>query len=207
MCSRAWVAVAFFCLLVAAVRVQKSGGAGPDKEAKKASAVAADKPAVSTSSPVLESFEGEGYGSGEKAQEEAEQNALEDARTKVIAFLASPGHSLKWQPDLDYVRSELITGKKVEKPKDPFFGSEKVTLSVAVTQKTYEDMQKQDRKLRVEERQVLLAKILAGLLAGLVAIAFYFRLDDATKGYYTTLLRVASVALVVTVGAGVWLLL
>jgi hypothetical protein len=75
-------------------------------------------------------------------------------------------------------------------------------------------MVEQDRQFRImerkevsKERQTLLAKLLAGLLAGLVAVAGYLRLDEATKGYYTTWLRVASVALVATVGAGAWLLL
>jgi hypothetical protein len=204
MCSRAWVTIAFICLLVAAVRVQKSGGAGPRTESKKGSSVAAAKTSANMSSPVLESWEVSGY--DDKA-DVAEQFALEEARRKVVAFLAGQSHRLEWQPDLDYVRHDLITAKKQEQMEDPVFGKEKVTLTVAVTQKSLEDMQKQDKKLRVEQRQTFLAKVLAGLLAVLVAVTFYFRLDDATKGYYTTLLRVASLALVATVGAGVWLFL
>jgi hypothetical protein len=198
------VTIAFFCLLVAAVRVQKSGGTGPKPDPKKAPAVAANKTAANTSSPVLESWEVTGY---DDKKEVAEQLALEEARGQVVAFLASQSHPLEWKPDLDYVRHNLVTGNKQEPTGDPLFGKEKVTLTVAVTQKTFEDMQREDKKLRIEKRQVLLARILAGLLAGLIAVTFYFRLDDATKGYYTTLLRVASVALVATVGAGVWLLL
>jgi hypothetical protein len=38
------------------------------------------------------------------------------------------------------------------------------------------------------------------------AVAGYLRLDEATKGYYTNLLRLGSLAVIGTVGAGVWLL-
>jgi hypothetical protein len=209
MCSRAWVTVAFICLIFAAVRVQKSGGAGPKADSKKVAPAAAAKGSANTSSSVLESWKVSG--SAEKA-DVAEQFALEEARDKLVAFLAGQTHPLDWQPDLDYIRHDLVTEKITEKtekqPTDPMsFASEKVTLTVTVTQKSLEDMQKQDKKFRVEQRQTFLAKALAGILAVLVAVTFYFRLDDATKGYYTTLLRVASLALVATVGAGVWFLM
>jgi hypothetical protein len=54
---------------------------------------------------------------------------------------------------------------------------------------------------------VLFARVLAGLVALLVVAGGYLRLEEATRGYYTTLLRAAAVAFLALVGAGLWLLL
>jgi len=66
--------------------------------------------------------------------------------------------------------------------------------------------QTKQREGRATHRQTILVRVVAGLVAVLAAIAFYLRLEDATKGYYTTLLRLAAVAFVTLVGAGIWLL-
>jgi hypothetical protein len=70
-------------------------------------------------------------------------------------------------------------------------------------ERLYQAKQRQDR---VTSRQGVLARLLAGVIAVLVAVACYLRLEDATKGYYTTLLRLAAVTFVVLVGGGIWLL-
>jgi len=66
--------------------------------------------------------------------------------------------------------------------------------------------QVKQRQERATARQGVLARVLAGLVALLAAVACYLRLEDATKGYYTTLLRLAAVAFVTIVSAGIWLL-
>jgi hypothetical protein len=65
--------------------------------------------------------------------------------------------------------------------------------------------QVKQREDRATHRQGILVRLLAGLVAVLAAVALYFRLEDATKGYYTTLLRLAAVAFIALVGAGIWL--
>jgi hypothetical protein len=70
-------------------------------------------------------------------------------------------------------------------------------------EQSYQAKQRHDRSAG---RQGILARVLVGVIAVLVAVACYLRLEDATKGYYTTLLRLAAVAFVVVVGAGIWLL-
>jgi hypothetical protein len=59
---------------------------------------------------------------------------------------------------------------------------------------------------RATHRQGVLVRVLVALVAVLAAVALYFRLEDATKGYYTTLLRLAAVTFIALVGAGIWLL-
>ena len=51
-------------------------------------------------------------------------------------------------------------------------------------------------QLHVSQRMTLLAKVLAGILALLVTVAGYIRLEELTKGYYTRWLRLAVVGCV-----------
>jgi hypothetical protein len=66
--------------------------------------------------------------------------------------------------------------------------------------------QVKQRQERAASRQGVMVRVLAALVALLAAVACYLRLEDATKGYYTTLLRLAAVGFVALVGAGIWLL-
>jgi hypothetical protein len=82
-----------------------------------------------------------------------------------------------------------------------------ITLPVKAEFERQEELyQVKQREARATLRQGVLVRVLAGLVAVLAAVALYFRLEDATKGYYTTLLRLAAVAFVALVGAGIWLL-
>ena len=51
-----------------------------------------------------------------------------------------------------------------------------------------------------------LGKVLAGMVALLGGVAGYFRLEEATKGYYTTWLRLGVAGLASAVGLGFWLM-
>ncbi len=216
MCSRAWVTITFFCLVLVALRVQASGGPNGRADKKKTPDPAPAKTAGDASSPIREKWETNKFG---KTEEAAKGLATNDARDWLDNYLAEQHPPFKWRPDVDYLqKNHMLTfseAKTIEVgDEDEREKFQEVTLTVEVTNKIYSDMLEQDRKLRDDERkavakdrQTLLGKLLAGLLAGLVAVAGYLRLDEATKGYYTTWLRVASVALVATIGAGVWLLL
>ena len=88
----------------------------------------------------------------------------------------------------------------------------KVHLKVTLDPGDYNTIQKMDceyrqqqRQILSQQRQVFLAKVLAGVVAVLVAVAGYFRLEEATKGYYTGWLRLAAVGLVAAVVAGLLL--
>ncbi len=89
----------------------------------------------------------------------------------------------------------------------------RVLLRVEVSPKELEKIKDKEiehqRALRLErarERQQILVRLLAGIVAVLIAVASYLRLEDATKGYYTTLLRVVAVAFVALVVAGLALI-
>jgi hypothetical protein len=86
----------------------------------------------------------------------------------------------------------------------------RVALRVTLAPSTNEEIRKQEvayqeaqQTERALHRQGVMARVLGGLVALLVAVAFYLRLEDATKGYYTTLLRLVAVAFVALVAAGI----
>ncbi len=89
----------------------------------------------------------------------------------------------------------------------------RAAVRVEVNQLARSEIEDQERQYQHKERieratarQGVMVRVLGGLVALLVVIACYLRLEDATKGYYTTLLRLAAVAFVLLVGAGIWLL-
>jgi hypothetical protein len=197
-------------------RVQISGGGnGAHVDSKKAPGVVA-KPTPASPAMVRESNKVVTYG---KTPEAAKQLALEGARDWVALYLGEQNPPLQWRPDAEYLQqNKMVTFSDPETVRMGEKGHEEefqqVTATVEVTNKTFSDIQEQDRKLRAEQRklvskdrQTFLAKILAGVVATLAAVAIYLRLDDATKGYYSLWLRLGSVALVATVGAGAWMLL
>jgi len=58
------------------------------------------------------------------------------------------------------------------------------------------------RKERMEQRMLPLARLLVGLIALLGAVAGYVRLDEWSKGYYRTWLRLGATGLVAATWAG-----
>jgi hypothetical protein len=217
------VILAICCLVVAGLRVRHSCGISAAASPKKATAAAVKAPKATAAAVKAPSTAPQGSVASTEVvkycdtQQAARELAVDQARIWVGDFLSRQDPPVDWRPDNEYVAKNLIKDSKEEViqlgeegKKEDF---QQVTLTVEVSQKTLDDMRSHDREyhdLKRKEisgsRQVLLAKILAGLVAGLIALAAYLRLDEATKGYYKTWLRLGSLALVATVGAGVWLL-
>jgi hypothetical protein len=134
----------------------------------------------------------------------ARQAALKKAREKVLDYLARQNPPVRWQPDADWVQNLVEGGqpKQVEVD-DPVLGKKvyEQTYRVELGHKQYREALEKDRQEIVVERQLLLARILAGIIALLVAVIGYLRLDEATKGYYTLWLRLGALTLVGGVAA------
>ena len=169
-------------------------------------------------------------------EDDAAQDALDKAQAKVTEYLRSRTPPLEWTPDRTYMQQKLLNdlakndaelgwkdaaestlaGHKVAVESKRFEGlgdMRRAAVRITVTSTVRKDFDKQEeafqeklRQDRATARQGVLARVLAGLVALLAAVACYLRLEDATKGYYTTLLRVAAVAFVALVSAGLWLL-
>jgi hypothetical protein len=133
--------------------------------------------------------------------------ALSQAQRKVRAYLYSLNPSLDWTPSLSYIQNKLVRQDWKEETKEiEILGEKKstyrVVMQVEVTPDTRRDMLQQARGFLVQQRMIWLGKILAVLVVLLAAVAGYLRLDESTKGFYTTWLRVAAVGLVAVVGLG-----
>jgi hypothetical protein len=151
------------------------------------------------------SWDVQGYGD---SRDDAEIAALEKARRQILGHLAEEGVFLSWEPSLNDIRGLVRDWKNMGKREVKALGREvdEVQLHVELAPQDYRKFLENDRQVRAQSRMKLLAKGLAGLVAVLVAVAGYFRLEEATKGYYTAWLRLATLGLVAAIGAGVWLL-
>jgi hypothetical protein len=152
-------------------------------------------------------FSRESIGFG-ATREDAELAALKEARKDIVKFFADQGVVLSWEPSLDYISSALKKNWS-EQPNTEVLPGQKLReahLLVEMSRKDYRDVLRQDRQYVAKNRMFLLGKVLAGLVALLAAVAGYFRLEDATKGYYTAWLRLAALSFVAAVGAGLWLI-
>jgi hypothetical protein len=141
---------------------------------------------------------------------EAEEYALNGACEKIEAYLQRQVPPLKWVPSLKYIREHFVQGpaqRHEDQDKEVAAGPDKYlvkcwSLTVAITPTEMQKLVRQDqlhqaeqrRKAResvMEDRMFLLVRLLAAVLAVLLAVAGYLRLDEWTKGYYTGRLKFA----------------
>jgi hypothetical protein len=157
----------------------------------------------SRESEMLLSWWVQGWGN---TREDAWQRALENARIELPSRLAEHELSLDWRPSRNDIQklvkeSEELPSRDVEEPVGLVHG---VRLRIDVTAKDWQYILRQDQQTRAESRMLVLAKMLAGFVAFLGAVAGYLRLEELTKGYYTAWLRLAAIGFVTAVGAGIW---
>jgi hypothetical protein len=143
-----------------------------------------------------------------ETHDKAKQRAEEKAWEKVCEYLARQEPPIHWRPDVNWVTNNLVKGPSPAKLVEmgDLGKAYEQTLTVKVEPKDYQKLVEQDRQELMRQRQLLLARILAGVVALLVAVVGYLRLDEATKGYYTLWLRLGALALVGGVGAALVLL-
>jgi hypothetical protein len=92
--------------------------------------------------------------------------------------------------------------------------TKRVWLRVVINPETWKQIQKESRqaedqrRLKVtEKRMVFLVKFLVGIVALLLTICGYIRLDEWSKGYYTQWLRLGAIACFAAVTVLLWSLL
>jgi hypothetical protein len=156
-------------------------------------------------------FAQEIQGTWKGTREEALQNALEVAQVELGAYLRNQDPPVEWTPPLEYIRRHLVKDtpkyeeQKLEEPLDgrPVFKYQ-ARVRVEMTARDQEKVFQEERKERARQRMLVLAKVVAAVTVLLAAVGGYVRLDERTKGYYSTLLRLAVVCLIAAVGAGLW---
>jgi hypothetical protein len=145
---------------------------------------------------------------GETA-DDAKELALPAARDEVVSYFRRNVPALgDWVPTVEALQNKNVISLLGEpQPIGPDgTGPIEAKVKVEITPKSVQELVTEARTERMHDRQFLLARLLAGAVAVLLVTAGYLRLEDATRGYYTTLLRLAAVGLVAVVGAGLWLL-
>lgn len=146
----------------------------------------------------------EGYG---LTPRDAETNALERA----CDWLSSNAN-LGWTPTPEYLREKCMVqfGERTEKKSQiaKEFGGrlQVVQMRLEVYDEQAEQMRELARHERMKERQKGSLFLLIGSVCVLGVIGGYLRLEEATKGYYTGLLRFTALGVLLLVAAGLWVL-
>src|SRR5579885_3356686 len=140
---------------------------------------------------------------------DAEQGALHAATEKVASYFHQNVPVLcDWVPSEETLVNRRVISligepEQVEMQGHVYY---KARVQVELSTKNLGELAEEARTVRMHDRQLLLARLLAGAVAVLLVISGYLRLEDATRGYYTTLLLLAAVAGGAVVGVGLWLL-
>jgi hypothetical protein len=159
-----------------------------------------------------------------KTQAEAEKDALAKARDLVKEYLRRQDPPVLWTPTPEFVRDHLVKGpaRRLEDEDQVVqAGKEEIKaqcweLPVAVTARDRDLIAVMENQRRAEQdrlgrlvvgqgRELLLGKVLAALVAVLLAVMAYIRLDDWTKGFYSRWLAVVGVGLVALACVAMWL--
>lgn len=136
--------------------------------------------------------------------DDAWSDALVKARSDVNDQLRKMDPPVNWAPSVDFIRQHLVRASKEDSRQPDITGApmmHRIRLELELNSEGQRLVQSKDREFRIEQRMVLLARWLGGLVLILGAFAGYVRLDDWTKGYLTFPLRVVAV-LVAATGAG-----
>jgi hypothetical protein len=140
-------------------------------------------------------------------REEAEADALKRACDKLSEFLASAYGETGWKPSPAFLRQSGAAHLVGEPRKVTIPGegeNESVKMEVRLTSEVFDQIQKLARDQRMGERQRVAARGLAGILSVLLVVFGYLKLEDLTKGYHTTLLRLTALAVLVLTGLCLW---
>ncbi len=158
--------------------------------------------------PVLENLLGDDpvVGVG-KTVADAKDDALEQARKRILEYLAEHYGEMDAQLTPTLLRQLNVVhqeGPPQELKLDRAGDSWEVKMTVDLTPEALSKIQKLARDHRALERQKWAAKGLAGSLAILLVVFGYLRLEEATKGYQTTWLRLAALAVLTSAGLLLW---
>jgi hypothetical protein len=140
--------------------------------------------------------------------ETAEKIAVENARENFEKELTRRFGEYDWKVSTEELRRQgLIEVGDAEpfvldKDQPPLVVKE---AKIRVTHKFLQELGDQARAERKYERQMVLARVLIGAVVLLLTVAGYLRLEEATKGYYTWILRAAVVGVMVATGAALWM--
>jgi hypothetical protein len=168
--------------------------------------------------------------------DDAQKNAWVNAGNEIQAYLEANYKDLHWSPtpaqlkQLKVARDlgqpfPVVFEEKNDKEKNAFdllaaggvpwfqdkerearrnfFGAK---VQVELTSRHVQDLREQSRLQRAGEHHHLATLFLVGVMALLLIVRGYLRLEEMTRGFYTGLLRCAALGLLVLTGLGLWMM-
>lgn len=153
-------------------------------------------------------FKHEVEGFGEK-DDDARNRAVERACDVVADYLRDTHNETDYKPKAEY----LLELKIIPPTNDVSVTNaglselpnmKKATLQLQISPESVKKMCNQAREQRAEKRQHWTGLGLAGVVAFLLVAAGYLRLEEATKGYYTGLLRLTALVLLGMAAGLIW---
>jgi len=153
-----------------------------------------------------------GYG---ETKNDAQQQALENARSWVELHLYERFHDIGWAPknaaelvDMGVIRVDEPKEKQLDKLGQGYEAAAHVDLTDGSLRKIQEQVDKA-RKIAMEPtvswRHIFIGRVLASLVALFLVVFGYLRLEELTRGYYTTLLRLTAAGVVLATVVGLFL--
>jgi hypothetical protein len=135
-----------------------------------------------------------------------EFTARKDALNNACTWLKQDKYSgLGWCPDSEYLLDrKMVQFCELEDKnfEEPMGVMKVVKMQLDITDSQDRDIQKQGQQLRMKDRQKQSLLALFGAMGLLAVVGGYLRLEEATKGYYTRLLRIAAISVLVVLVAG-----
>lgn len=145
-------------------------------------------------------------GTGETV-EDAERDAIERIQGELLIYFDKEGVHFARLPDAEFISERLVKKREEESRIDLGGGvgfARQIRYQAELGERDRRQILEMDRSYRQHDRQVWVGKILAALVLCFAAVAGYYRLDEATKGYYSGLLRLTALGIVAAAGVGVW---
>jgi len=148
----------------------------------------------------------DGYGANAAA---AREMALKHATERVETLLRNYFREQSWTPPPEQLSSDYLIDCGVVLPlgdpqQVPGVGMV-ARYKVELTRKYKTEVERVKWEQRVRDRNLILARVLAGLVVLLLVMAGYLRLEDMTRGYATQMLRVVAFGLVALTSLVLWL--
>lgn len=177
-------------------------------DAKGASKVPPAPPVVhAATDPAEETADGFGTSAAD-----ARERALANARALVQRMLDRLVPDLNWQLPEDRFDADALGRMGVLTPAGdavaaPGLGEDKLlkaSVRVKLTADFLSEVNRVRQHERVTVRHLVALRVLAGLVAALVVATAYLRLEEATRGYASRLLRLAAAVVLAVVAAGLW---
>jgi hypothetical protein len=156
--------------------------------------------------PEMPAWTVEGAGADLKA---AQREALKRGCDELTTYLGSLYGEIGWQPTPEYLLQTKIAHQIEQRPVELKAAPSAylVVMRVELTRDQLREIQNLIREQRVSERHRLTALGLAAFVALVLVLLGYLRLDELTKGYFSTALGVLALLLAAGILGGVYVLL